>query len=242
MLCWYSGVFRCFTTISGPLFQGVPLFYCSGVPGFIVCCFNVIDRDTEMLKKSLIFKNFNFKWNIVKHFARHKKWAALRKLFSLLPTQPSSDKILLRLQNKYFYKEIYRNIQTFAFKVLQECSYWASRKGAVQIFFLTPNRNMSAGKCVKSKRFLAVLRSILLPMSSELRFVKWVRFFERNCIVKKLWPVLLVFVFVGFETEHLKLKKNSGDVHWNIWTNIKTLYPRSNIFKKRTPNMRVWII
>ena len=35
---------------------------------------------------------------------------------------------------------------------------WALRNGAVQIFFLTPNRNMFPGKFVKSERFLAVLR------------------------------------------------------------------------------------
>ena len=58
------------------------------------------------------------------------------------PSHSLPDKTLLRLWNKRFLKEIYRNIQTFAFKVLQECSSWASRKGAVQIFFLTPNGNM----------------------------------------------------------------------------------------------------
>ena len=41
--------------------------------------------------------------------------------------------------------EIYRNIQTPAFQILS--SSWASRNGAVQMFFLTPTRNM----------FLAVL-------------------------------------------------------------------------------------
>ena len=95
-------------------------------------------------------------------------WTAWRKLFSLPATQPPSDKILLRLWNKHFYREIYRNIQTFAFKVLQECSSWASRKGAVQIFFLTPNRNMTAGKFVKSERFLAVLQEHIIFN------VKWV--------------------------------------------------------------------
>ena len=57
----------------------------------------------------------------------------LRKLFSLVPTHPPSDIIILRLWNKNFLTEIYRNMQTFAFKVLQECSSWASRNGAVQI-------------------------------------------------------------------------------------------------------------
>ena len=64
-------------------------------------------------------------------------------------------------------------MQTFALKVLQECSSWASRNGATQMSFLTPNRNMFAGKCVKSARFLTVLwEYILFSMSNELRFVK----------------------------------------------------------------------
>ena len=76
---------------------------------------------------------------------------------------------------KTFYetqKEIYRYIQTFVFKVFQECSFWASKNGAVQILFLTPNRNMFAGIFVKSERFLAVLRRHVISMSIELRFVK----------------------------------------------------------------------
>ena len=48
---------------------------------------------------------------------------------------------------------IYRNIQTFVFKVLQECSSWTSKNGAVQMFFMAPNRNMFAGKFVKSEKF-----------------------------------------------------------------------------------------
>ena len=53
--------------------------------------------------------------------------------------------------------EIYRKIQTFTFKVFQECGSWASRNDAVQILFLTPNRNIFAGRFVKSERVLAVL-------------------------------------------------------------------------------------
>ena len=43
---------------------------------------------------------------------------------------------------KIFVKKVYRNIQTFAFNVLKECSSGASRNGAVQIFFLTPDRSV----------------------------------------------------------------------------------------------------
>ena len=46
-------------------------------------------------------------------------------------------------------------MQAFTFKVFQECGSWASRNDAVQMLFLTPNRNM-AGKIIKSDRVLAV--------------------------------------------------------------------------------------
>ena len=62
----------------------------------------------------------------------------------LTPSHPLPDKTLLRLWKKRFLKEMYRNIQTFAFKVLQEFSSSAPRNGAVQIFFLTANRNIFA--------------------------------------------------------------------------------------------------
>ena len=50
--------------------------------------------------------------------------------------QPTTrQKLSLRLWDKYFLMEIYRNIQTFAFPVLGECNSSASRSSAVQIFF-----------------------------------------------------------------------------------------------------------
>ena len=39
------------------------------------------------------------------------------------------DKIMLLLWNKKFITEMYRNMQNFAFNVLQEYSSWASRNG-----------------------------------------------------------------------------------------------------------------
>ena len=88
--------------------------------------------------------------------------ATLRKLFSLPPNHPPPNKILLRLSNKTFLTEIYRNIEMFTFKVLQECSSWASRNGAVQMFLLTQNRIMFAVKFVKSENFWAVLREHII--------------------------------------------------------------------------------
>ena len=100
-------------------------------------------------------------WKIV---TWSKQQAALSKLFSL----PPPDKTLLPLWNKNFLKEIYRNIQAFAFKVLQECSSWTSRNGAVQIILLAPNRNMLAETFVKCGRFLAAFRVHIIFS------VKWV--------------------------------------------------------------------
>ena len=132
---------------------------------------------------------------------------------------------------------MFRNIQTFAFKVFQECNYWASRKGAVQIFFLTPNRNMSAGKFAKSERLLAVLREDIIFN------VKWVearKIVERNCIVKCVIFFANFCWLWDFLLENLKLrKKNSGDVNWNVWRNIKTLYARSSIFEKKNSNYEI---
>ena len=93
-----------------------------------------------------------------------KQRPALRKLFSLpqSPTHPPSDIILLRLWNKNFLTEIYRNIQTFAFKVLQEYSSLVSRNDSAQMFFLTRNRNMFAGIFVKSEKFLIMFREHII--------------------------------------------------------------------------------
>ena len=33
-------------------------------------------------------------------------------------------------------------------------------------------------------------------------------------------------------------KKNSDDIHWNVWTNIKTLYAQKKYFQERIPHLR----
>ena len=53
-------------------------------------------------------------------------------------------------------------MQTFAFKVLQVSSSWASGNPAVQMLFLTQNRNMFAGKFVNRVRFLSVFQEHII--------------------------------------------------------------------------------
>ena len=78
------------------------------------------------------------------------------------------NQILLPPWNKNFLTEICRNMQTLALKVLQECSFGASGRAAVQMFFLTPNSNIIAEKFVNSERLLAVLQEHIIFN------VKWV--------------------------------------------------------------------
>ena len=129
---------------------------------------------------------------ISKYFMSPNPRAAWKKLFSSPP-----DKSFLRLWSKYFLTEIYRNIQTFDFKMLRECSSWASRNGAVQMFFTDTNQKHIFG---------CVCRSIFFILFSELRFVKSVKFFDRNCIVK--WVTSFASFCCLWDTlqENLKLE------------------------------------
>ena len=84
-----------------------------------------------------------------------------RELFSPTPNETS-----LRLWNKNFRVEIYRNIRTFAFQVLGECSSWSSRNDAVQMFFSDTDQKHQkhVSGCVVEVYFFIMLR--------ELRFIK----------------------------------------------------------------------
>ena len=128
---------------------------------------------------------------------RPKQPAGLRKLFS-----PPPDNKFLRIWNKNFITEIYRNMQTFAFQMFWECSSWAFRNSAGQMFFLTHTRDMFVGKLVNWLRFSAVLQKYFFTMLSELRFKKWVSFLSET-ILKNEWSFLLILV--GFETLYQKI-------------------------------------
>ena len=106
--------------------------------------FNTLDR-------------FSIKMKNCKTLYEVQTTSRLKEIFQPPPTHPSPDKILLCLWNKNIIKQTYRKMQAFTFKVFQECGSWASRNDAVQMLFLTPNRNMLAGKIIKSDRVLAVL-------------------------------------------------------------------------------------
>ena len=112
--------------------------------------------------KIVEFRKISIKMKNCKPFYESQTTSCLKEVIEPPPpphTPPiPTDKILLLLSNKNFLREIYINIQTFAIKVLLESSSWASGNGAVQMFFLTPNRNMFSGKiCKLRKAFGCVL-------------------------------------------------------------------------------------
>ena len=67
----------------------------------------------EFLKISIKMKN-------CKTFCKAQTANRLKKYIQSPPFHPRPDKTLLHLGDKISYKEIYKNIQTFAFKVLQK--------------------------------------------------------------------------------------------------------------------------
>ena len=162
-----------------------------------------------------------------KIFCKAQTASRLKEIIQPLPIPLPLDKTLLRLWNKNFLKEVQRNIQIFDFKVLQECSSWVSRNDAVQIFFLTPHRNMFARKFVKPESFLAVFGSILFLLSSELRMTE-VFLAKLYCKMCDLFCQFLLFLRLSARS--FEIKKISDYVLWNVWTNIKTLYAQNSNF------------
>ena len=94
--------------------------------------FNAIDRSIEMLK-IIEFSKITIKIKNCKTFCKAQTVSRLKEIIQPLLSHTPPDKSSRRLWNKNFLKEIYRNIETFTFKVFQECSFQPSRNGAVQI-------------------------------------------------------------------------------------------------------------
>ena len=128
------------------------------------------------------------------------------------------------------YTEVYRHLFSKCFKnaVLDVKNY------ALQMFFLKPNRNMLAGKFVKSERLLAVLQENIISN------IKWVEVCKTSEVswaklYCKMSDLLASFCWLwDFLVENLKL--NSDDVQrgrWNVWTHKK-----NNILQKWILNVR----
>ena len=136
-----------------------------------------------MLRKSYFFWEILFKTNCLQHFnvlmllmEVSKCWKI--KVFSKISikiknsktvyeaqtascfkgsTQPLPDRKLLTSLKQNF-SDGDQECADICFPTCKQCSSWVSRNGAVQIIFLTPTRNIFAGKFVKWVRVLAALQ------------------------------------------------------------------------------------
>ena len=104
----------------------------------------------------------------------------------------------------------------------------------MQMFFVIPYRNMFAGKNI----FGCVLQAYYFQFQ-EVRSVKWVRFFEGNCIIK--WEIFFHWFLLA-----LRFSATNYGIIKTLMMSTGTcgikLYARNTIFKKRITNMRFWII
>ena len=144
---------------------------------------------------------------------RPKQWATLRKLFSFSLPCILSDKILLRLCNKHFLKEIYRNIQSFAFKVLQESNSLKQCK----LFSDTKQKHFCWKICKLRKLFSWDLGAYYFYFQRSWDSHNVWGFFERNYIVKREIFLTSFYWLWDFLLQNLKYK-NSDDVYWNVKT------------------------
>ena len=99
----------------------------------------------------------------------------------------------------------------------------------------------SAGKLLKSERFLAVLREHIFLNVKWVEVHKWVKFFGQNSTVKWVISFASFCWLWHFLLENLKLKRISDNIHWNVWRNIKKFYAWNSIFKKKEKKkIQIW--
>ena len=102
-------------------------------------------------------------------------------------------------------ESLFLNLRTLALKVFREFSSWAS-KNAASAFFDTKQNHVCWKFWKVSKFFGCIARVYFFIMLRGLRFVQWVRFFERNCIVKRVTFFASFYWVWDFLLENLKWK------------------------------------
>ena len=150
----------------------------------------------------------------------------------------------LRLWSKNFLAEINKNKRTFTFKVLQGCTSWGRQK-MVQckcFFWQRTETCLLCWKICKSVSFLAVLQEHIIFNVKWVEVHKMREVFRAKLYCKMNNPFRWFLLALTVSAKKSEIKKNSDDVHWIVWKNIKQLYTWKNVFKKIIPNNRVWII
>ena len=121
--------------------------------------------EVSKCRKIVEFPKVSIKLKNCKTFYEAQTASRLKEII-----QPPSTQIQ-RLWNKHLLTEIYRNVLTFPFKALEICSSWASRNGAVQMFFFDTKQKHVYWKISKVTEVFSCVGGAY-SMSSELRFIK----------------------------------------------------------------------
>ena len=119
--------------------------------------------------------------NLVTIFLFKSKLSVNLQRFDAIDGSIENFQLKLKIvkQAQSFIRKIYRKLQAFTFKVIQECSSWESRKGAVQLFFLTPKKKKknACQKIFKVRQVLAVLREHVILNVEWVEICKMIEFF-----------------------------------------------------------------
>ena len=92
-------------------------------------------------------------------------------------------------------------------------------------------------KFLKSERFLVVLREHIIfnvkwVTVCKMSEVFWAKLYSKRDLFCKFLLALRL------SSRKSDIKNFFDDIQWNVWTNIKSLHARNNIFKKWIANMR----
>ena len=120
--------------------------------------------------------------------------------------------------------------------MLQESSSVASGNGAVQMFFLTPNRNLFAGKFVNWESFLAVfwehfVFNFIRVEICEITVVFWAKLY---CKMSDIFRWLLLALRFSATNSGIKNTLMMSTGTWGL-----KMYARNNIFKKK--ELQIWV-
>ena len=165
----------------------------------------------------------------LKHFEGLKQQTALRKLF-----RPPTDKNFLHLWNKIFLRRFTGISRQLLCKCFSKVVIGRLEKVQCKWCFSDTNQKHVRWKIYKV-RCLTVLQDFIFIMLNELRSLKWVRFFERNCISK--WVIFFAsFCWLwDFLPENLKLIKSKYEVLNHLFSEVLNhLFSGPNFVFRRT--------
>ena len=145
---------------------------------------NWTENFSVLMLKTVEFPKSSIKKKNCKDSTRHKQWVTLKEI--ILPLQARYN-LTTSLGQKFSYKDIQKSTDV-CFQSASRMQFLGVKKWL--FFFRHQTEKCWLENLQTEISFWLCCESILFSILNELRFLKWVRFFERNCIVKCwLWDL-----------------------------------------------------